>query len=1104
MADTKEQHILDIQVSYDQAVQGIMKYKKEIEALKTKLSDLNDAYAAGTITEGEYTKETELTRAAINEYNRDVRSLRKEIQNNQRIEKEALGSLQQKRAELSNLTKRYDQLSEAERKNGAEGKKLAAQIKQLTQEIKGAEADTERFYRNVGNYTNSIMAAITGNSKFAQSIMGMTQGGEGFKGMMQGMIGSVKSFGAALMGLAANPVVLAIAGIAGAGAAFKWFYDYNQGIAEATRLTKEFMGIEGDALVSARNSIQATADTFGKDYKEVLSTVDALMAQYGISAEEAIKVVNDGFVAGADLSGDMLSKLQQYAPTFHDAGVSASEMTAILAQTRSGIFSDKGMDIITMASKRIREMSTATAASLDAIGISSQKVSQDLANGTKSTFDAIQEIATRMKSFGADSQEVGAVLKDVFGRQGADAGIQLIEQLDTMTTKIEDVKAVTGEYGQMQEEQLKASEELNNAMSTLFDMSGKGWEVMTMQIKVIATKWLAAAIRGIVVFINRCIDLYNNSLLFRSAIQALIFGFKNLWSVVSGAFNLIITGAKSVGRSLEGIAYILEGILTLSLDKAKEGFRLLVSNVGKTITEGRGDIRKAGANMAQNLVDGWNNTINNTPIAHLSADGGVASGTGGGMAALPLPSGGGAATSSSGGKGGKSGGKSSGADAAAKAAAERAKVEREEIAKAEELLTKLITDNTERRRAEINASYDKQIADIKAKLADKAKLTEAAEKALNSQLESLESLRERDLAKLSEDAVKADVERVNKRIALLLAAARKGSEEEMELKMQQLDNQQRIEEASLIASVTNATEREEMLLALRKSYAEKRLQVERDHTKAVQAEQDKLIGNEWQEKLNAAFGNELAIAQINAQRSLEALQAAQQMEGETIDDFNARKLQLEAQYQQDKQALTEKEIEVEKAKYDAMASMVGGLQQVTEAFGESSKGMAKMSKVLALAEIAINSGAAIAAGVKQAQSVPYPANLAAIATTVATILANVASAIKTVKGAKFATGGYVRGAGSATSDSIPARLSNGESVIAAAPTAMFAPILSALNQLGGGAPIIVQSPQQQIGEDFLAAAVAKGMAIAPRPIVSVEEINDVGRRVDVIENLGTL
>ena len=56
-----------------------------------------------------------------------------------------------------------------------------------------------------------------------------------------------------------------------------------------------------------------------------------------------------------------------------------------------------------------------------------------------------------------------------------------------------------------------------------------------------------------------------------------------------------------------------------------------------------------------------------------------------------------------------------------------------------------------------------------------------------------------------------------------------------------------------------------------------------------------------------------------------------------------------------------------------------------------------MSKTLALAEIAINTGKAIAAGVAQAQSVPFPANIAAIATTVTTILANIATAINTVK-----------------------------------------------------------------------------------------------------------
>ena len=42
---------------------------------------------------------------------------------------------------------------------------------------------------------------------------------------------------------------------------------------------------------------------------------------------------------------------------------------------------------------------------------------------------------------------------------------------------------------------------------------------------------------------------------------------------------------------------------------------------------------------------------------------------------------------------------------------------------------------------------------------------------------------------------------------------------------------------------------------------------------------------------------------------------------------------------------------------------------------------------------------------------PIPANLAAIATTVATILANIATAISTVKSAKFAQGGKVTGPG---------------------------------------------------------------------------------------------
>lgn len=207
----------------------------------------------------------------------------------------------------------------------------------------------------------------------------------------------------------------------------------------------------------------------------------------------------------------------------------------------------------------------------------------------------------------------------------------------------------------------------------------------------------------------------------------------------------------------------------------------------------------------------------------------------------------------------------------------------------------------------------------------------------------------------------------------------------------------------------------------------------------------------------------------------------------------------------DKRKRVEEEIALEQMKYNAMSQITGGLMQLTEEIGESNKAAAVASKVLALAQIAIDTGAAISAGIKSSAGVPFPGNLAAIASTIATVLANITMAIKTVKSAKFATGGDVVGEGTATSDSIPAMLSNGESVMTARATSMFAPILSAFNQAGGGVPIYgQQSGNQAMGEDMLAKAFAKGIANMPSPVVSVEEISSVSNRVRVIENINVI
>lgn len=478
--------------------------------------------------------------------------------------------------------------------------------------------------QSVNDYGTAIKSALGLNSNFANSLLSLNTG-NGIKGIFTSLSTSVKAFSATLTGLLANPAFLAVAGIASAGAAFKWWFDYNKGLEEATRLTREFLDIQGDDLVAVRSEIQSIADTYGKDYKSVLSTVDNLTAHYGISAKEAMKIIEDGFQAGADLSGNMLENIQKYSTTFHDAGVSASELVAILAQTRSGIFSEQGMEVIQMASRRIREMEVATASSLDAIGISSKQVAADLASGSKSTFDVIQQISARLRELPPNSQAVGAVLKDVFGRQGANAGLQMITQLDTMTKSIEEVKKVTGEHGEMLEKQRQASEELNTTMASLFDATQHGFSEMLIGAKTFAIQGLTAILKGVIKVINYFIEWYNESVLVRVVVGTITANFKTLWSTVKFVFNSIITAVKSVGRGLKGLGDILEGIVTFSADKVKEGWNEITGSFVQNFQDTVSSIKSFGKEAANNYVDAFNTALSKKKVNPISVSGGSAS-----------------------------------------------------------------------------------------------------------------------------------------------------------------------------------------------------------------------------------------------------------------------------------------------------------------------------------------------------------------------------------------------------------------------------------------------------------------------------------------------
>lgn len=1039
MVSEDKQQILDIKVKYEDAIYGIIRYKEKIDQLKQSIKDLQQQEKDKTITTNEMKVQTEAINATIKEYQYNVRALQKEIQNNVRTENEQEGSLKQLRAQLSNATKQYDEMAKAERE-GAKGQALAKHINEITEKLKLAEEETQRYYRNVGNYYNSMMQAaddLQGTEFFGMDIVNDTEVSNIIKlaQNMDGLTGKLKAFGKTAIGLVMNPYFAALAGVVGVGMTFKWFYDYNKGLMEATRLTKEFTGYTGEALETMRNSIAATADTMGKDFKDVLGTADNLMANFHLSGEQAMDVINKGFASGADLSGDMLQKIQQYAPTFHDAGISADQLVAILQQTRSGIFSDKGLDIITMASKKIREMSSGTASSLDAIGISSKQVQQDLANGTKNTFDIIQQVASKMKNFGADSQQVGDILKNVFGKQGAAAGIQLIEQLDTMSTSLDEVKKQTGAWGDVQLENIKLQKELNTYMSSMFDFSQKGFASIITAGKQFGTKVLIQIMKGLFNTINYFIDWYNESLLLRGAIQTLGAAFRGVWSVVRGVANLIIDAMKQVGRSLKGALDILEGIVTFDLSKAQQGFKEIF-DLSKFIKEGWNDIKQTGADFGNAFADGYENAVNGR-LKHLK----LANLDGGATSSEPV-------------NGNK--GTTPAKGSTTKTKAQRAKEKAE--AKAEAERRKKQERELQAQIALIQYKYNEQVMDAK--------------KRYLAGMYDNERDYSNDLEQLEKDMVARSID-------AYVAAGEIGAEKAQEMQAKLLD-------IMIKAKADLKNQAKEIVDELNKEFEE---------AEKARRDADIMNGGTGEEDDAAKLERYKAFLEQKLAMTQENVEAQKQLQQELHDTT----LQLQAGENKNKQQKLQEQNQM-------IADYIGAIGDGLAAFFESQDLTFHnfLKTMLTTYLDAIEKQITTSYAAILADSILHGgwAGVASAAAKLALIKAAFAAAKAAVKG--FSTGGYVQGSGTGTSDSIPARLSNGESVMTAKATSMFSPILSAFNQLGGGVPIVVNNGGSNIGMDMLAAAVARGYQMAPQPVVSVEEINRTQRRVQTIENIGRL
>lgn len=432
------------------------------------------------------------------------------------------------------------------------------------------------------------------------------------------------------------------------------------------------------------------------------------------------------------------------------------------------------------------------------------------------------------------------------------------------------------------------------------------------------------------------------------------------------------------------------------------------------------------------------------------------------------------------------------AKAAAQARIELAKKELEARQAVEDAIVALMAEGEEKEIATRKLTYERQRAALQERLNTEKNMTVQTRELLNRQLTLMQARYEMDVTEIRRKAEQQRADIAN------------------EIARKQVEERARIEEIGVQAALQQMqNELTERLKAVQGNAEETAWIMELEAKREVEIARTKAASIR-QENYTTTEEYKLALAQATAQ-VLEAEQKAADAAANTA-----------AAMQQTKQATFDAVTGIA----DAFNNIAGNMQGLFETLAEGDERYANYANAMAYLQILVSTAVSIANAIQGATAAAAATGVAApftlptfIAQMIGIVTGAVAEAtallVKSKNKPTYATGGVVHGAGTGTSDSVTAQVSNGESILTAKATAMFYDQLSAMNVAGGGKPFdkhrggnrfatggvvstsaLMQGRQAQQMADAMREAVA-GM----QPVVSVREISSVQNRVQVKENI---
>lgn len=1097
--------ILKIQIDSENAIETLKQLdeilsdvKKQEQQLTKEINENGKTHKFSAQEIETKKKELQALKQAEKDYKTMVNEVSKVVQNELKADREKMGSIKQLRAQLSNLTKAYDDLARVDRE-GLKGKQLLKDIQNLTKEIKDAEYATMRYQRNVGNY-GSALAGLR----------------ERYAGVADGIARTSSAIRTGFLGIAAG-VALAARAIRGIASEYKTIINFQQANAnlstilgvnitqmnqlresalelgrtteytasQVTSLQTELakLGFTQEQIMNMQKYVLQFATAVGTDLASAASLAGATLRAFELDSTQTEDVLATMAVATnkSALSFSILqTAMSTIAPVAHAYGLSLKDTTALL-----GTLANAGFDASSAA--------TATRNILLNLADTNGKLAKTLGSSVK-TFDDIMNALIKLRDSGVDlnttleltdKRSVAAFNSFL---SGAEASKELRDELEN----------VNGELERIQSERLDTVEGSIKLMQSAWEGFILSMSNSTGTIKYVIDMLTEGIEGATLAFRNARVGEYANNQV--GILQDVFdrFGSEYLDQYIKNReaeYDKLIEKAgrkrrKQLQEEKEALRVALEKVdqnldhlsFQERLQQIQRAYETKVAQfqANMSLSQREADQLSEQARLdyeeqRKAIIKAEKQRIDAANAERLAAE--------------------------------------EKKNAAILAEDEKARQKREreqkryndlvfrEAQKAEDALINLIKDASEKRLAQENRNYEKTKATIQKAMQEEAKAhgtkTQLYQIYLD-QLETLEKQHQLNLKKIEEatslEELKRTVDIYQKKIDL----ARKNSSEQFELRRNLLATQMQQELAN-----TELTEEQKQLI--RQKYAQSEAQLRDEEVKAA-ADQ---VANVWQARIMEAQIANDEYGQIELEMLKERLENLQQYELESDEDFYLRKLEAQRAYNDKKKQLADAEIKIEQTKANYLAGIAGSISDLMESVAGENQEMVKASKYLALAEVAIKQGVAISEAVASAAAGdPYTYALR-VASAIASTIAAMAQAITSINSVKLARGtSYVKGPGTSTSDSIPAMLSLGEGVVNAKGNALFPGLVQAINDIGNGIAVPVQNQTSYTYTNVANAAggitpeqIAEAMSQMPPSEVAVSEIDRVSDRINVIENL---